>query len=140
MFYLKDVQQVNHFGSFVRHFFSLTVPTDIISARMVLTTFDSAVYHATSSPCVPVHINCPFREPLESTPKEWRQSCLKGLEIFITPKECNFFTRKCLILELKCGYWRVRGALLALDIMSNFPGFRLILRFLHNVAQACLIY
>nr|XP_043623438.1 protein PHYLLO, chloroplastic [Erigeron canadensis] len=80
----QAINQVNHFGSFVRHFFSLPVPTDIISTRMVLTTFDSAVYHATSSPCGPVHINCPFREPLENTPKEWSQSCLKGLEFWVS--------------------------------------------------------
>ncbi|KAI3719962.1 hypothetical protein L6452_20868 [Arctium lappa] len=80
----QAINQVNHFGSFVRHFFNLPAPTDNISARMVLTTFDSAVYHATSSPCGPVHINCPFREPLENTPKRWSHNCLKGLEFWVS--------------------------------------------------------
>lgn len=83
----QAINQVNHYGSFVRHFFSLPAPTDVISTRMVLTTFDSAVYLATSTPCGPVHINCPFREPLESTPKEWSQSCLKGLESWVSSGE-----------------------------------------------------
>lgn len=80
----QAINQVNIFGTFVRHFVNLPVPTDNITARMVLTTLDSAVNHATSSPCGPVHINCPFREPLENTPKEWSQSCLKGLELWVS--------------------------------------------------------
>ncbi|KAK9051156.1 hypothetical protein SSX86_027782 [Deinandra increscens subsp. villosa] len=80
----QAINQVNHYSSFVRHFFSLPAPTDIISTRMVLTTIDSAVYHATSSPCGPVHINCSFREPLENTPQEWSKSCLKGLEFWVS--------------------------------------------------------
>ncbi|KAL6350620.1 hypothetical protein AAG906_022330 [Vitis piasezkii] len=78
---------VNHFGSFVRFFFGLPVPTDHIPARMILTTLDSAVYWATSSPCGPVHINCPFREPLENSPKEWMLSCLKGLDSWMSSAE-----------------------------------------------------
>ncbi|KAL8268839.1 hypothetical protein R6Q59_002637 [Mikania micrantha] len=79
----QAINQVNHYGSFVRHFFSLPAPTDIISTRMVLTTVDSAVYHATASPCGPVHINCSFREPLENTPQEWSENCLKGIEFWV---------------------------------------------------------
>lgn len=76
--------QVNHFGSFVRFFFNLPAPTDQIPAKIVLTTLDSAVHRATSSPCGPVHINCSFREPLESSPLKWLSSCLKGLDFWMT--------------------------------------------------------
>lgn len=80
----QAIDQVNHFGSFVRFFFNLPAPTDQIPAKIVLTTLDSAVHRATSSPCGPVHINCPFREPLESSPLEWLSSCLKGLDFWMT--------------------------------------------------------
>ncbi|MBA0738559.1 hypothetical protein Gogos_011896 [Gossypium gossypioides] len=76
----QSINQVNHFGSFVRFFFSLPPPTDQIPARMVLTTLDSAVHWATSSPIGPVHINCPFREPLDDCPQNWKSSCLEGLD------------------------------------------------------------
>lgn len=79
--------QVNHFGSFVRFFFNLPAPTDQIPAKMVLTTLDSAVHRATSSPCGPVHINCPFREPLDSSPSKWLLSCLMGLDFWMTNAE-----------------------------------------------------
>ncbi|CAI8583567.1 unnamed protein product [Vicia faba] len=80
----QAIDQVNHFGSFVRFFFNLPAPTDRIPAKIVLTTLDSAVHRATSSPCGPVHINCPFREPLESSPLRWLSSCLKGLDFWMT--------------------------------------------------------
>ncbi|XP_054809027.1 protein PHYLLO, chloroplastic isoform X2 [Prosopis cineraria] len=80
----QAIYQVNHFGSFVRYFFNLPAPTDQIPAKMVLTTLDSAVHRATSTPCGPVHINCPFREPLENSPSKWKSSCLKGLDYWIT--------------------------------------------------------
>lgn len=79
--------QVNHFGSFVRFFFSLPAPTDNIPARMVLTTLDSAVHWSTSSPYGPVHINCPFREPLDNSPSKWMLSCLKGLDKWMSSAE-----------------------------------------------------
>ncbi|TYK09049.1 protein PHYLLO [Cucumis melo var. makuwa] len=83
----QAINQVNHFGSFVRFFFSLPAPTDQIPARMVLTTLDSAVHWATSSPYGPVHINCPFREPLENSPSPWNLSCLNGLHIWLSSTE-----------------------------------------------------
>ncbi|XP_057414973.1 protein PHYLLO, chloroplastic isoform X3 [Lotus japonicus] len=83
----QAIDQVNHFGSFVRFFFNLPAPTDQIPAKIVLTTLDSAVNRATSSPCGPVHINCPFREPLESSPLKWLSSCLKGLDYWMSNAE-----------------------------------------------------
>ncbi|KAH9707754.1 protein PHYLLO [Citrus sinensis] len=83
----QAINQVNHFGSFVRFFFSLPAPTDQIPARMILTTLDAAVHWATSSPYGPVHINCPFREPLDNSPKHWMSSCLKGLDIWTSSIE-----------------------------------------------------
>ncbi|XP_016572692.2 protein PHYLLO, chloroplastic isoform X3 [Capsicum annuum] len=80
----QAINQVNHFGPFVRHFFSLPVPSGDISARMVLTSIDSAVHIATSSPCGPVHINCPFREPLENSPRTWNPICLRGLDSWMS--------------------------------------------------------
>ncbi|XP_018715157.2 protein PHYLLO, chloroplastic isoform X4 [Eucalyptus grandis] len=83
----QSVNQVNHFGSFVRYFFSLPVPSDHIPARMVLTTLDSAVHWATSAPRGPVHLNCPFREPLDGRPEKWMLSCLNGLDFWMANVE-----------------------------------------------------
>ncbi|XP_058112414.1 protein PHYLLO, chloroplastic isoform X2 [Magnolia sinica] len=83
----QTINQVNHFGSFVRYFFSLPPPSDNIPARMVLTTVDSAVYRATQTPSGPAHINCSFREPLEDSPREWTSSCLKGLDLWMSKIE-----------------------------------------------------
>ncbi|KAG9448639.1 hypothetical protein H6P81_008604 [Aristolochia fimbriata] len=80
----QAINQVNHFGSFVRFFFSLPPPTDQIPARMVLTTLGSAVHFASEAPQGPAHVNCSFREPLENTIKEWSLSCLKGLELWMS--------------------------------------------------------
>ncbi|KAL3654341.1 hypothetical protein CASFOL_004022 [Castilleja foliolosa] len=79
----QAINQINHYGSFVRQFFSLPSPSDDISARYVLTTIDSAVFKATSSPNGPIHINCPFKEPLANSPKNWNRNCLSGLDIWI---------------------------------------------------------
>ncbi|XP_056164428.1 protein PHYLLO, chloroplastic isoform X3 [Syzygium oleosum] len=83
----QSMDQVNHFGSFVRYFFSLPVPSDHIPARMVLTTLDSAVHWATSAPGGPVHLNCPFREPLDGRPEMWMRSCLNGLDFWMANTE-----------------------------------------------------
>ncbi|XP_065630958.1 protein PHYLLO, chloroplastic isoform X4 [Quercus suber] len=83
----QSINQVNHFGSFVRFFFSLPAATDQVPARVLLTTIDSAVHWATSSPRGPVHINCPFREPLENSPSIWMPSCLKGLGFWMSSAE-----------------------------------------------------
>ncbi|KAL9246308.1 hypothetical protein vseg_019859 [Gypsophila vaccaria] len=80
----QAIDQVNHFGSYVRFFFNLPPPTDDIKARMVLTTVDSAVYWATCAPLGPVHLNCGFREPLDNSPRNWDRSVLDKLDCWIS--------------------------------------------------------
>ncbi|KAK4479848.1 hypothetical protein RD792_015391 [Penstemon davidsonii] len=83
----QAINQVNHYGTFVRQFISLPPPSDDISARLVLTTIDSAVFKATSSPYGPVHINCPFKEPLANSPRNWNHNCLNGLDSWFSSAE-----------------------------------------------------
>ncbi|CAA7053570.1 unnamed protein product [Microthlaspi erraticum] len=83
----QAINQINHFGSFVRFFFNLPPPTDLIPVRMVLTTVDSAIHWATSSACGPVHLNCAFREPLDDSPTNWSLSCLNGLDKWMSNAE-----------------------------------------------------
>uniref|UniRef100_A0A0E0CMH8 Mandelate racemase/muconate lactonizing enzyme C-terminal domain-containing protein n=1 Tax=Oryza meridionalis TaxID=40149 RepID=A0A0E0CMH8_9ORYZ len=83
----QAINQVNHFGSFVRHFFSLPPPDDHIYVRMVLTTVDSAAYYAMQAPQGPVHINCAFREPLDYGYQDWSVDCLKGLDKWFINRE-----------------------------------------------------
>ncbi|XP_051146167.1 protein PHYLLO, chloroplastic [Andrographis paniculata] len=80
----QAINQINHFGIFARHFFSLPPPTDEVSARLVLTTIDSAVFKAMSSPNGPIHVNCPFREPLANSTKKWNRSCVSGLDVWLS--------------------------------------------------------
>lgn len=75
--------QVKHFGGYVRFFFDLPPADDKVLARMVLTTLDSAVFRAKTAPSGPVHINCPFREPLAGLPEAWNTDCLRGLDRWI---------------------------------------------------------
>ncbi|XP_028761883.1 protein PHYLLO, chloroplastic-like isoform X1 [Neltuma alba] len=109
----QAIFQVNHFGSFVRYFFNLPTPTDQIPAKMVLTTLDSAVHWATATPCGPVHINCPFREPLENSPSEWKSSCLKGLDFWITNAEPY---TKYIHMQQSCRFNNATGQLI--DILN----------------------
>jgi len=83
----QAINQVNHFGTFVRYFFNLPPPSDQIHARMVLTTLDSAAYYAMQAPQGPVHINCAFREPLDYTNRDWNLDCLRGLDKWFTNSE-----------------------------------------------------
>ncbi|PKI64425.1 hypothetical protein CRG98_015150 [Punica granatum] len=80
----QAISQVNHFGHFPRHFYYLPEPSDEVPVRVALTALDSALHYATTVPYGPVHVNCPFREPLDNTPKKWASSCLEGLDTWIS--------------------------------------------------------
>ena len=64
----QTIVQRGIFGVYPRWSGELPVPTPRIDPRVVLTTVDQAVFRATSAPAGPVHLNCPFPEPLEPEP------------------------------------------------------------------------
>ncbi|XP_057848584.2 protein PHYLLO, chloroplastic isoform X2 [Cryptomeria japonica] len=94
----QTINQVNHFGSFVRYFYNLAPPDDQVPARMVLTTIDTAVFRATGVPYGPVHINCAFREPLAGICCEWSLRCLKDLDRWMS--KSGPFTKYMQVLQL----------------------------------------
>lgn len=61
----QTIDQVKFFGDTVLHFTGLPCPTQAMSESALRTTIDTAYARAKEGP---VHINCPFREPLGGTP------------------------------------------------------------------------
>ena len=64
----QTIMQRGIFGGYVRWSFELPVPAPRVDPRVVLTTVDQAVFRAAAAPAGPVHLNCPFPEPLEPEP------------------------------------------------------------------------
>ena len=64
----QTIVQRGIFGGYTRWSAELPVPVPRIDPRVVLTTVDQAVFRASSVPAGPVHLNCPFPEPLEPEP------------------------------------------------------------------------
>ncbi len=60
----QTIRQSRLFGSYTKWSFDLPCPDEAVPAAMLLTTVDQAIYQTQSSPQGPVHLNCPFREPL----------------------------------------------------------------------------
>ena len=60
----QTIPQIGLFGHFVRHQLDLTCPDPEIPAREFLQQLDHALIHLFGPDSGPVHINCPFREPL----------------------------------------------------------------------------
>lgn len=60
----QAIEQKGIFGNFVRYDVSLPCPDVGIAPNVLLSTVDHAYATATSTDSGPVHINCPFREPL----------------------------------------------------------------------------
>ena len=70
--------QVKLFGGYTRWACDLSAPHDGTPARMVLTTADAAVRWATNEGLEgPVHLNCPFREPLLPRAAPWSPTALQ---------------------------------------------------------------
>lgn len=64
----QAIRQRGIFGSYVRWEFGMPCPDQSVPASAVLTTASHAVQSAIGPPSGPVHINCPYREPLEPVP------------------------------------------------------------------------
>ncbi len=60
----QTIDQINLFGSQVRRFFDVPTPTAEVGPQVLLSTVDTAVAHSLGPDPGPVHLNCPFREPL----------------------------------------------------------------------------
>lgn len=60
----QTIDQIKMFGDYARFFFDMPAPTKDIQPEFILTTIDQAVFRAQGELPGPVHLNCPFREPL----------------------------------------------------------------------------
>ena len=76
----QSIRQPGMFGSYTRWRFDMPCPSWDVSRAFafVLTTVDQAVYRATSFEAGPVHINCPFREPLTPNDSESALEAFRG--------------------------------------------------------------
>jgi 2-succinyl-5-enolpyruvyl-6-hydroxy-3-cyclohexene-1-carboxylate synthase len=79
----QAILQPGMFAGYVRWQTNLSAPTAAVDASAVLTTIDQAVHRTLAGAAGPVHINCQFREPLETAadpalqrlaPARWRSS------------------------------------------------------------------
>ncbi|NTU57434.1 MAG: 2-succinyl-5-enolpyruvyl-6-hydroxy-3-cyclohexene-1-carboxylic-acid synthase [Chlorobiaceae bacterium] len=61
----QTIRQQNIFGTYTRWNFELPSPGADTPLRSLLSTIDHAVKKSLGSPAGPVHLNAPFREPLE---------------------------------------------------------------------------
>ncbi|OQY07499.1 MAG: 2-succinyl-5-enolpyruvyl-6-hydroxy-3-cyclohexene-1-carboxylic-acid synthase [Planctomycetales bacterium 4572_13] len=62
----QTLRQTEIFAGFLRWCHSLPCPTEAFGPEAVLTTIDQAVFRTHSLGGGPVHLNCRYREPLES--------------------------------------------------------------------------
>jgi len=60
----QTIRQTGLYRNFVRWEHALPCPTPDVAPATLLTAIDHAVHQAQGPPAGPVHVNCPFREPL----------------------------------------------------------------------------
>jgi 2-succinyl-5-enolpyruvyl-6-hydroxy-3-cyclohexene-1-carboxylate synthase len=75
----QTIQQPHIYGDYVRWQFDFPCPSEEIPPEMVLTTTDQAIYRARCNPSGPVHLNCPFREPLAPLKKKFSSTYLNSV-------------------------------------------------------------
>jgi 2-succinyl-5-enolpyruvyl-6-hydroxy-3-cyclohexene-1-carboxylate synthase len=64
----QTIHQSALFGTYAKWHLDLPCPDPAIAPTTLLSAIDQALYQARATPSGPVHVNCPFREPL--TPSE----------------------------------------------------------------------
>jgi 2-succinyl-5-enolpyruvyl-6-hydroxy-3-cyclohexene-1-carboxylate synthase len=69
----QAIDQNRLFGVYPEWFFDLPCPASNIDPAFILTTVDHAVHRASTAPAGPVHINCPFREPLAPSTESYER-------------------------------------------------------------------
>lgn len=67
----QTIRQQNIFGSCTRWSFGLPSPSTDTPLPSLLSTVDEAVRRSLSFPAGPVHLNVPFREPIDPEPPDW---------------------------------------------------------------------
>lgn len=60
----QTINQVDLYGEYVRFHVDLPAPARDADPAVLLESIDRAIQLSMSAPCGPVHVNCPFREPL----------------------------------------------------------------------------
>lgn len=60
----QTIDQIKLYGDYPRFFAQAPTPSRDVPAPALLALIDQAVRHATGANAGPVHLNCPFREPL----------------------------------------------------------------------------
>ncbi len=137
--YSGDNQTINQnkiFGAYVRGELDLGSPTQEISPRDIATNLTNLIFKAKCIEPGPVHLNCPFREPLEDSLQDIPSDYLAKAQLVITSKlpstqylqtqntiateELNLFLEK--ISKVKPGILII-GSLppsLELNIIRNF--------------------
>ncbi len=116
----QTIDQPKIFGDNVRWFAETPLPeASAASLRYVRSLLGRAVFSAQSAPCGPVHINLPFREPLEPSIVEAEQQALASL----TDAECRSGNTPYLCCENnECRPDSASIAILASELLSEKRG------------------
>jgi 2-succinyl-5-enolpyruvyl-6-hydroxy-3-cyclohexene-1-carboxylate synthase len=83
----QTIHQHHLFGSYAKWYSELPCPVETLPPQVLLTTIDQAIYQTLSLPRGPVHLNCPFREPLAPLVKTVDVSYLENLAYWLASKK-----------------------------------------------------
>jgi 2-succinyl-5-enolpyruvyl-6-hydroxy-3-cyclohexene-1-carboxylate synthase len=88
----QTIRQQDIFGTYVRWCFELPEPGTGTPLASLLSTIDQAVRKSLGSPAGPVHLNLPFREPLEPEQPDLSHTWADPLQDWITSERpwCRF--------------------------------------------------